>query len=97
MVWGNLRVALTSREDRCEAAGSIASRGGVKLSTAPFDADMAGTWSANGSIVDITQPIDSFVRDMPFTWGPDQNGVASLSGDHVFSGTRIQIILTRVP
>ena len=63
---------------------------------APFDADMAGTWSVNANVVDITQPADSFVRDMLFTWGPDQNGIASLTGDQVFSGTRVQIILTRV-
>lgn len=63
----------------------------------PLDADMAGTWTVNANVVDITQMADTFVRDMPFTWGPDNNGVASLTGDQVFSGTRIQIILTKVP
>jgi hypothetical protein len=71
----------------------LAAQGGA----GPFDADMAGTWTANANVVDISQTADTFVRDMPFTWGPDNNGVASLSGDQVFSGTRIQIILTKAP
>ncbi len=58
-----------------------------------FDADMAGTWTAANNVVDIDQPADTFVRDMPFTWGPDAQGVYSLTGDRVFSGTRIQIML----
>ena len=60
-----------------------------------LDADMAGTWSANGNIIDITQAADTFVRDMLFTWGTNIQGIATLTGDQVFSGTRIQILLTR--
>jgi hypothetical protein len=56
-----------------------------------FDADMAGTWSQNGTVVEFNQAADSFVRDMIFTWGPD----SSLTGNHVFSGTSIQITLTK--
>jgi hypothetical protein len=62
---------------------------------APFDADMAGTWTASGNIVDFTQAADSFVRDMPFTWGSDIQGISTLAGDKVFAGTRIQLTLTR--
>jgi hypothetical protein len=58
-----------------------------------FDADMAGTWTAANNIVNIDQPADTFVRDMPFTWGPDAQGIYSLTGDRVFSGTRIQVML----
>lgn len=60
-----------------------------------FDADMAGTWTVSNNVVDIDQPADSFVRDMPFTWGPDSQGISSLTGDRVFSGTRIVIMLVR--
>jgi hypothetical protein len=61
-----------------------------------FDADMAGTWTATENhIVDFTQAADTFVKDMPFTWGPDIQGISTLSGDNVFSGTRIEITLTR--
>jgi len=64
---------------------------------AAFDADMAGTWTQNGSVVRFTQSADTFVRNMDFIWGPNASGVASLTGDNVFSGTRVQIILTRAP
>ena len=62
-----------------------------------LDADMAGTWTASGSVVNFTQAADTFVRNMPFTWGPDAQGISSLTGDKAFSGTRIQIMLTRAP
>lgn len=60
-----------------------------------LDADMAGTWSASGTVIDITQAADTFVRDMLFTWGTNIQGMATLTGDQVFNGTRIQILLTR--
>lgn len=60
-----------------------------------LDADMAGTWSASGNIIDIAQAADTFVRDMLFTWGTNIQGIATLTGDQVFNGTRIQILLTR--
>jgi hypothetical protein len=62
-----------------------------------FEADMAGTWTATGNLVDVDQPADTFVRDMQFTWGNNVQGVSTLTGDKVFSGTRIQITLTRAP
>jgi hypothetical protein len=62
-----------------------------------FDADMAGTWtaSASGNTIDFTQAADTFVRDMLFTVGTDVNGIMTLTGDQTFSGTRIQLTLTR--
>lgn len=58
-----------------------------------LDADMAGTWSQTGMIVQINQAADTFVRDMPFELTPDPADGWDLVGDQVFSGTRIQITL----
>jgi hypothetical protein len=60
-----------------------------------FDADMAGTWTQSGTMIDITQSADTFVRDMPFELTPDPIGSWDLVGDRVFSGTRVQITLRR--
>ena len=60
-----------------------------------FDADMAGTWGVGGTLVDFAQAADTFVRDMTFTVGSNIQGIITLTGDETFSGTRIQIILTR--
>ncbi len=61
-----------------------------------FDADMAGTWTATENhVVTFTQSADTFVRNMPFTWGSDIQGISILSGDKVFSSTRIEVTLTR--
>ena len=61
-----------------------------------FDADLAGTWTATENhIVTFTHAADTFVRNMEFTWGSDIQGISTLAGDKVFSGTRIQITLTR--
>jgi hypothetical protein len=60
-----------------------------------FDADMTGTWVMNGSVVDFAQAADTFVKDMLFTLVSDANGVVTLAGDQVFSGVRVQIVLTR--
>ena len=60
-----------------------------------LDADMAGTWTVSGNVVDFTQAADTFVRDMLFTVDSDIHGVMTLTGDQGFSGTRIQITLTR--
>jgi hypothetical protein len=54
------------------------------------NAKMTGTWTLNGSTVTFTQSADTFVRNMTFTSG---NG--TLVGDQTFSGTRIQVTLTR--
>ena len=62
-----------------------------------FDADMAGTWTLNGNVVDFTQTADTFVRDMPFTLQLIANDTWDLVGDRVFSGTRIQLTLEHGP
>ena len=66
-------------------------------SNPPLDADMAGTWTINGNLVDFTQAADTFVRDMAFRLQPIANGVWDLVGDQVFSGTRIQLTLRHGP
>jgi hypothetical protein len=45
--------------------------------------------------VDISQTADTFVKDMVFELAPDPAGGWDLLGDHVFSGTRVQITLKR--
>jgi hypothetical protein len=59
-----------------------------------FDADMAGTWTRTGMIVDIDQPADTFVRDMPFTLTPGPADGWDLVGNETFSGTNIQVRLS---
>ena len=58
-----------------------------------FDADMAGTWTENGGVVEITQAADTFVRDMAFTIGRITDDVWHLVGDEVFNGVRINLTL----
>lgn len=60
-----------------------------------FDADMAGTWTQNGSTISFSQTADTFVRNMDFTVVPNRNSW-QLVGDGVFSGTRIQITLSQL-
>jgi hypothetical protein len=61
-----------------------------------FDADMAGTWRADGSVVTISQTADTFVRNMPFTFSFDPANGWILVGDQTFSGTRIQVTLATI-
>jgi hypothetical protein len=61
--------------------------------TPAFDADMAGTWTASGNVVTISQAADTFVRDMPLTLSADPVNGWILSGDKIFSGTRVQLTL----
>jgi hypothetical protein len=61
------------------------------------DADMAGTWMLTGNVVDISQPADTFVRNMHFTFATATNGTVTLSDDRVFTGGRVQLVLTRTP
>jgi hypothetical protein len=60
-----------------------------------FDADMAGTWTATATTVDITQAADTFVRDMLFTIQRVGDNVTALVGDQVFTGGRVTVTLTR--
>lgn len=59
-----------------------------------FDADMGGTWSRNGNTVNFSQTADTFVRNMPFTVVANGSNWA-LVGNHAFSGTNVQLTLTR--
>ena len=59
-----------------------------------FDADMAGTWTRTGMMVNFDQPADTFVRDMPFTLTP-YVGSWDLEGVQSFSGTEIRLTLRR--
>jgi hypothetical protein len=60
-----------------------------------FDEDMAGTWSKSGNTVTFTQAADTFVRNMNFSAVPNAD-VWDLTADQVFSGTRIQLTLSRL-
>jgi hypothetical protein len=60
-----------------------------------FDADMAGTWSKSGNTVTFSQGADTFVRNMDFATIANAD-VFDLKGDQVFSGTRIQLTLSRL-
>ena len=55
-----------------------------------FNADMVGTWTLSGDSIQFDQTADSFVRDMSFAALENR-----LTGDHMFSGTRVQVALTR--
>jgi hypothetical protein len=62
----------------------------------PLDADLTGTWTANGNVVTVANPtVDTFVRDMPLTSTHDPVNGWLLVGDKVFGDVRIQVTLTR--
>jgi hypothetical protein len=63
-------------------------------SSPALDADMAGTWTRSGNVVDFTQAADTFVRDMAFTLQTTGSKWV-LIGDQGFSGTRVQLTLTQ--
>ncbi|MFL5478176.1 MAG: hypothetical protein ACJ79X_04075, partial [Gemmatimonadaceae bacterium] len=63
-------------------------------SSPALDADMAGTWTRTGNVVDFTQAADTFVRDMAFTLETTGSKWV-LIGDQGFSGTRVQLTLTQ--
>ena len=58
-----------------------------------FDADLAGTWSQTGNVIDFTQGVDNFVNDMLFTIQPIANNVWDLVGEDTFSGTHVKLTL----
>lgn len=65
--------------------------------SAATDADMAGTWTQTGSVIKFTQAADTFVRNMFFAYATATSGVVTLSDDRVFTGGRVQLVLTRIP
>ena len=69
----------------------------ASASSPVFDADMAGTWSENGSVVTVSQTADTFVRNMPLTLSNDPVNGWILVGDKSFNSVRIQITLRAMP
>ena len=65
----------------------------ASTSSPVFDADMAGTWKEDGSIVTVSQVADTFVKDMPFTLSFDPANGWILVGDKSFNSVRIQLTL----
>ena len=55
-----------------------------------FDADLTGTWTLEGNMVAFSHNADTFVRDMPFTYGDGR-----LWGDKTFGATRIRVVLKK--
>ncbi len=53
-------------------------------------ANLAGTWTLVGNNVELDHPNDTFLRDMPLRFTGN-----ALVGDQTFSGTRVQVTLTR--
>ena len=60
-----------------------------------LDANMAGSWTQNGDIIDFDQAADTFVRNMPFTIDRVAPNELWLVGSQVFSGTQINVTLAR--
>ena len=60
-----------------------------------LDADMNGTWTQNGDVIEIDQAADTFVRDMAFLVQRAADGSVVLVGDDTFDGVRINISLVR--
>jgi hypothetical protein len=58
-----------------------------------FDADMAGSWTMTGNVIDITQAADTFVRNMAFTIQQLSSDTWVLVGDEVFNGVRVNLTL----
>jgi len=56
-----------------------------------LDEDLEGTWALTGSTVTFNQAADTFIRDAEFTAGRD-----TLTGEGVFSGVTIRLVLSKV-
>lgn len=55
-----------------------------------FDADLAGTWTLNGSRVSFDHPADTFIRDMSFTVDGSR-----LTGEATFDSATLRVVLER--
>jgi hypothetical protein len=53
-------------------------------------ANLAGSWTLNGTTVTLNHTADTFLRDMPL-----QLQGNTLVGDQTFSGTRVEVTLTK--
>ena len=57
-----------------------------------FDADLEGTWTLRADTVEFNQTADTFIRDMPFLFLSDSDG---LSGEETFGGTLVRVVLAK--
>ena len=64
---------------------------GAVVGGGDVDEDLAGTWSLSGSTVTFVQAADTFIRDVQFT--ATQN---LLTGEDVFDGATVRLVLVRV-
>ncbi len=55
-----------------------------------LDADMAGSWTLDNTIVHIAQSADTFIRDVPLT--VDGN---DLTGDATFDDVQVHLVMSR--
>lgn len=55
-----------------------------------FEADLAGTWTLNGSQVSFDHPADTFLRDMSFTVDGGR-----LAGEATFDSATLRVVLQR--
>jgi hypothetical protein len=56
-----------------------------------LEADLAGTWTLEGSTVTFDQAADTFIRDLEFTADEDV-----LDGEDTFDDVTIRLVLTKV-
>jgi hypothetical protein len=69
----------------------------ASASNPTVDADLTGTWTQHGMTVRFSIPaVDTFINDMPFTLTANGPSAWDLVGDMGFSGTRVQLTLSRV-
>jgi hypothetical protein len=54
------------------------------------DADMAGSWTLDGTTVHISQSADTFIRDLPLEVEGN-----SLTGDATFDDVKVHLVMSR--
>ena len=75
--------------------GSTSGHLHMVTSTGALDADMGGTWTQSGDLIEFAQTADTFVRDMVFRIERIGGNEFYLVGDQIFSGNRINVTLGR--
>jgi hypothetical protein len=55
-----------------------------------LEADLAGTWTLEGSVVTFNQTADTFIRDAEFTASQDR-----LTGEGTFGDETVRLVLTK--
>jgi len=56
----------------------------------PVSEGMAGTWTLDGGTVHISQPADTFIRDLPLAVDGDK-----LTGNATFDDVQVHLVLSR--